>query len=300
MARWPVIDERLLLERFAMEHDEYLAFLSEYIATAPVREYTPELHARATGYPYERPARSYVMEAGAVTPLAELDDPSREAVLARYTSPESGRVPLLAIGSNGAPGTLKLKFAHFPAAADRDVLVLTGHLHDHDIGPQAGATAYGSMPATIFASPGTRVRASLVWLTHTQFIQLLWSEVSYHLGRLTARFAGDEPGTDADAVLVFVSRFGTFAPEGEPLALAAVPAIGRTARAVTQEEALTLAARVAYGPEATAEDLLREIFVSAVTVLHERGPAIRALGIPFVSDAFERYPLPTEPAGPAD
>lgn len=292
MTRWPVIDERLLLERFAMEPHEHLAFLAEYFAQAPAREYTPELHARATGYPYERPARSYVMEGGTVTPLAELDDAAREAVVARYTDPDGARVPLLAIGSNGAPATLKLKFAHFPNAADRDVLVLTGHLHDHDIGPQAGATAYGSMPATVFASPGTRVRASLVWLTRAQFVQLTWSEVSYHLGRLTARFAGDEPGTDADAVLVFVSRFGTFAPEGEPLALAAVPALDRTARAVTQEEALTLAARAAYGPGSDAEELLREVFACAGAVFTDRGPAIRALGLPFVSERFERYPLP--------
>lgn len=44
------------------------------------------------------------------------------------------------------------------------------------------------------------------------------------------------------------------------MALAAIPARGRTARALTQRELLDVAARMVMGPDAQAEDLMRAIF----------------------------------------
>ena len=71
---------------------------------------------------------------------------------------------------------------------------------------------YGSMPATLFPSPGTAVGATVLWVTPTQFTQLAWSEITYRLGRLRARFDVEESADGFEEVLVFVSRFGTFCP----------------------------------------------------------------------------------------
>ena len=94
------------------------------------------------------------------------------------------RLPVLAIGSNAAPEVLERKFAHFPEEEDRAVLALTGRLHDFDVGFAAQPALYGSMPATLFPSPGTAVAATVLWVTPAQLTQLVWSEISYRLGRL--------------------------------------------------------------------------------------------------------------------
>ena len=50
--------------------------------------------------------------------------------------------------------------------------MLTGWLEDFDVGPAASLAPTGYMPATLFASPGTRVRAGIVWATAAQVTQL--------------------------------------------------------------------------------------------------------------------------------
>jgi hypothetical protein len=196
----------------------------------------------------------------------------RDAAIAEHSGGGEGRRPLLAIGSNGAPDVLLRKFAHFEDERDRSLLALTGRLHDFDVGFAAQPAIYGALPATLFPSPGTEVSATVLWVTPAQFTQLAWSELSYRLGRLETRFEVDEGGAVFDEVLVFVSRFGAFRIDGEPVALAAVPAARRNARALTQEQALDAAAAIALGPGARAEQLVRalhEDFVGLVPRLVE-------------------------------
>ena len=72
--------------------------------------------------------------------------------------------------------------------------MLAGDLHDFDVGPAAYPTAYASFPATLFVSPGTALRASVLWVTPVQLTALTWTEVSYRLGRLAPiRFEPDLP-----------------------------------------------------------------------------------------------------------
>src|SRR6185312_14624235 len=93
---------------------------------------------------------------------------------------KSERYPLLGFGSNGSPETLMLKFAHL-SEQDRHVLVVAGDLYDFDVGAAAAVTFYGSLPGTIFASPGTAVRASVLWVTAAQLVALTWTEITYRL-----------------------------------------------------------------------------------------------------------------------
>src|SRR4051794_33889589 len=188
------------------------------------RAYDDAVLERALGYPWARPATSYLLRDGVAGPA----DPDALDLTARH--------PLLAFGANGSPEGLARKLAHFEEPEDRSVLVLAGHLHGWDVGPAAMVTLYGSMPATIFPSPGTRVRAAITWVTPRQLTQLTWSEISYALGRpRDAHFEPDEPAAhDLTGFCAYASRWGAFAPHGEPTALAAVPARGRTAAPRTQ------------------------------------------------------------------
>jgi hypothetical protein len=149
------------------------------------------------------------------------------------------------------------------------------------------------MPATLFESPGTAVRAAVLWLTASQVTQLAWSEVPYRLGRLdTARFAVDDGEVDVDQLLVFIHRLGSFCIGDEPVALAAVPAAGRTGPAWTQEELLDEAARRILSPDATAADLVRAVYEDIGTVFQGVVERLWPSGRPLPAELWTPYPAP--------
>ncbi|HEX6456387.1 MAG TPA: hypothetical protein VF009_07700 [Solirubrobacterales bacterium] len=292
MPEWPPISEPELLARLALPDEEFKEWVAELARSLPAREFEPAMLERALGYPWERPAGSYEWRDGAVRPFAGLEEPEREELIKRYASGGGPRLPLLAIGSNAAPEVLQRKFGHFPPGEERAVLALSGHLHEFDIGAAAQPTIYGSMSATPFESPGTAVAATVLWVTPAQFTQLTWSEMTYHLGRLHTRFEIADAEMGFDDVLVFASRFGTFNVEGEPAALAAVPARDRSARAFTQRELLDHVAALALGPDADAETLLRAICEDLPGLLPKVAATVRRHGVPLRSERW----VPFEPA----
>jgi hypothetical protein len=296
-APWPAIEEPELLARLATDHDGFTSLFASGVASLGPRTFTPEVLERALRYPWSRPARSYVLEGGTVRVLHALGVGDQDAVLERYTGAAACRTPLLAFGSNGAPETLVRKFAHFDAAADRDVLVLAGHLHDFDVGASSHPTLYGSMPATLFPSPGTAVRCATVWVTPAQFTQLAWSELSYGLGRLTTRFEADEPQYHVEAVIGFVSRFGAFSPGSahEPVALAAIPARRRRARPFSQEHVLDHAARIVLGPGSRSAALVRRVFEDYAALWKRLSATLHRHGVPFRSERWTPFPGTTDP-----
>jgi hypothetical protein len=92
-----------------------------------------------------------------------------------------------------------------------------------------------------------------------QLTQLCWTEIGYRFGRLDGvRFAADQDGLELGTVFAYAARLGTFCPDGEPLALAAIPATGRTARACSQRELLDRAAALMGFDD--AEALVRALF----------------------------------------
>lgn len=290
MASWPPIEEPELLARLALGEAEFRQMVGEIAGAVPAREFEAEALERAVGYPWARPPGSYELRDGEARLLAALPAAEREELIERYRGAAAGRVPLLAIGSNAAPEVLERKFAHFEVAEDRALLALTGWLRDFDVGPAASVALYGSMPATIFPSEGTEVAATVLWVTAAQFTQLTWSEVTYWLGRLHTPFAVEEAEAGFDDVLVFVSRFGCFCPDREPVALAAVPARGRTALALTQEELLGVAAALALGPGSTPEDLVRACCEDMGALAARLAETVWSHQRPFESAAWTPYP----------
>jgi hypothetical protein len=289
VSEWPPIAEPELLDRLALDDRQFREFVRTLAGKVPPRAYEVASFELAVGYPWARPEGSYQLTSAGIGLLAGLEEADMDGVLARFTSPDAGRRPVLAIGSNAAPETLERKFAHFPDEDDRAVLALTGRLHDFDVGVAAQPTMYGSMPATLFPSPGTEVCATVLWVTPTQFTQLAWSEFSYWLGKLQTRFDVDGGATGFDEVLVFVSRFGAFCVEERPVALAAIPAAGRTAEALSQEQLLDAAAMLAIGPEADAEMLVRAIFEDMSQIAPKIAATVHKASLPFASESWTPF-----------
>lgn len=262
---WPPIVEPELLARLALDDDEFYAAARKISELWGRREYTPALLERALGYPWERPTGSYLLRGDRVELLSDVAPGERESTVEAFTT---DRHPILSFGGNGAPEWLTTKFAHFWEEENKEVLVLAGELHDVDVGAAASVSPLGYMPGTLFASPGTAVRAAMVWCTTAQLTQLTWSEVPYQLGRLEdAGFVMDEADVEVEQVFAYVSRFGAFCVDEEPIALAAVPARNRTATELTQEELLDLVAPRLLRPGASAEDLVRATWEDMAAVI---------------------------------
>ena len=289
MSGWPPIEEPELLARLRMNDAEFDAFIGAVVAGLEPRRCDAAAVALALGYPWARPPGSYLLSGEAVELLASLEPGDRDHLIARLTNPGNGRLPVLSIGSNAAPEMLARKFAHFGGEEDRAVLALTGRLHDFDVGVAAWVTMYGSMPATLFPSPGTAVGATLLWVTPAQFTQLAWSEITYRLGRLRTRFDVDESSAGFDEVLVFVSRFGAFCPGGDPAALATIPASKRTAPALTEQQLLDRAAVLALGPDARAETLVGAIFADPTATVAKIAATVRKTALPLASERWTPF-----------
>jgi hypothetical protein len=287
--KWPPIDEPELLARLALDDRRFRELVGELFAKLPPRECDESALELALGYPWARPAGSYRLSGAEIEPLADLDRAKRGRELDRFSSGAEGRVPVLAIGSNASPRTLERKFAHFSAQADREVLVLSGRLRDFDIGVAPQPALYGSLPATPFPSPGVEVAASVLWVTPNQITQLTWSELSYRLGRLRARFEAGDVEVGFDEVLVYVSRWGAFCVDDSPVAQAAIPARGRTARALTQRQLLDQAAELAIGPGAGAEALVRAIFEEAAAIAPRIAASVHPRSLPFASERWTLF-----------
>ncbi|GAC1437533.1 MAG: hypothetical protein NVSMB51_11770 [Solirubrobacteraceae bacterium] len=293
MATWPRITESWLLQRLAMSDEEFDALLAAWAAQIPRRTYETAMLARAFAYPWSRPQGSFVLTGAGTQMMDELTATSREAVVDRFRSGtgRDERWPLLAFGANAAPDELAQRLARIPDEDHREVLVLSGYLHDFDVGAAPQPTLiYGAMPGTLFPSPGTAVRAAVLWVTAAQFTHLASGEISYHVGRLQTRFAADETALSLNGVLAFVSRFGAFCVDGQPVAMSAIPARGRVADALSQEQLLDAAAKLSLGAEASAQMLVRAIFED----LAEIGPKILATVRPasqaFRSDRWTPFP----------
>ena len=265
MRDWPPITERELLERLALDDEQFVAKFRTLSTVWGRREFQRTVLQRALAYPWERPAGSYILRGSEVQLLKEVEAAERVSTVEAVVE---DRHPLLSYGGNAAPASLTTKFAHFPDEEDRTVLVLAGELHDFDVGPAASLAPTGYMPATLFASRGTRVRAAIVWATAAQATQLTWSEIPYRLVRLDdARVVMDDAEFEVDDCFAYTHRLGSFCIDGAPVALAAVPAIDRTASALTQEQLLDVAARLVIGPDTRAEDLVRALFEDFAAVI---------------------------------
>jgi hypothetical protein len=92
-------------------------------------------------------------------------------------------------------------------------------------------------------------------------------------------------------VIVFISRYGGFCLDGEPVVLAALSARERRFRALTQEEVLDAAALMTLGEGHGARDLVKAAFENPAAFMAERYPRFKAVAVPFESEHWTEMPV---------
>jgi hypothetical protein len=181
--------------------------------------------ARALGYPYPREPDAFVWREGGVS-------------LFTGEVPE-GAVPVLGYGSNASVEQLDRKFGDLKAAV---IPTLPFELVDWDVVYAPFISHYGSIPATLAPSPGTRVQVWLQWLTPPVLARMDETEGVPEVYR---RFRGEQTA--------YLAVAGALALDGAPVALAEVPAEGRRFPALRQWEVQ----RELAGPE-QVEEFIRQ------------------------------------------
>jgi hypothetical protein len=200
---------------------------------------------RAESYPFDLPFGSYRY---------------REGLHEAFDAVDSGRRPVLAVGSNGAPSQLASKFGQCPEG----IPVTRAVLRDYAVVYSAHFAAYGSLPATLFQVPGCRSWVFVTWLTEAQLTAMHGSEGvgdRYDFVQLRPGDVEDETVGRLDGVGVYLSRAGALSHDGMAIRVADVPTTGCTLPALTQRAALRWAhMRVApaLSYEAFVERLVNE------------------------------------------
>lgn len=211
-------------------------------------------HARA--YPFAIPAASFLFVDGAARHLR----PGETFAEHHYAD----RVPVIACGSNRSPARLAEKFPD-----GGDVPVERAWLRDFDVVFSAHITGYGSVPATLAPSPGTRVEVSITWLDAAQLAVMHASETRgenydyVKLARLDLTLEGDGRWHRALAeAYAYQSRRGALSVDDGPVALGAVRAEGRIFPVMSQDEILA-AVHAKVGGTEPVDDFVEQNVIHA-------------------------------------
>jgi hypothetical protein len=211
----------------------------------------------AEGYPYPRPAGSYLFDDGALRPLKAPWHERRTAVIA--------------CGSNGAPARLIQKFAGTGAR----IPVTPAWLHGYAVVYSAHFTSYGALPATLHPWPGARTRLCVTWLDAGQLERMHESEgvgERYDYVLLEQLELGiDGHGVVASAG-AYLSRRGPLAQDGSPVRLAEVLTQGCDLPAYSQPAMLRRMHRL-LAPDESYAVFMNRILAS----LEDRGRATAGL-----------------------
>lgn len=223
----------------------------------------------ALGYPYLLPKRSYIVDGRDV----------RDMSTGEIHEFRSGRVPVLAVGSNQSPEQIVRKFSHLdcpPIPCERC------EVQDFDSVYSAHVTGYGSIASCLHPSPGTRVTLFVNWLHEDHMPRMHETELgneNYCYAALEDIRIVTEFGLELETVYFYCSNAGAFAPNGAPVPLAEVPAQNRQWQARSQREMQNEIHAM------TAPDLNFEGFItSSVSDTDERNrrkAVIREFGMPF-------------------
>ncbi len=250
----------------------------------------------AKRYPFPRPGYFFLYVDGEALRLLSLDESLEEAevdvdgrsvragTLLRQRgiaipAPLGQRTPVLAYGANAAPERLQRKFGPVGPAV---FPVLQARLHGFDIVHAAHISSYGAVPATIAPSPGTVCDIAITCLDPRELARMHETEFRRHTYRFgPLRNIRLEPDLlpPMETVSTYVGGYGHIAPEGAPLALAAIRAEGRRFRTCSQTEALEAIQAMLGVPGPLDDFILGAVDDEAVRL--ERTARLRAEAQPF-------------------
>lgn len=224
---------------------------------------------RALGYPYTLPDASYIVDNGAVLPLLAAEMPRHR----------TGRIPVLAIGSNQSPDQIRRKFSGpdwLPIPCEKC------RLEEFDTVFSAHITAYGSIAAALHPSPGTTVSLFINWLDESHMSHMHATELgneNYVYARLDGVRVLTEFSHEMTSVYFYRSNTGAYAPKNQPIPLAEVPADNRRWKAMRQIDVQSFV-HARSEPECTLEDFVLSS-ISKTETRRSRTAELRTQAIPF-------------------
>jgi len=221
--------------------------------------------------------------------------PDRTSAALREGHPAltEGRTPVIGYGSNQSPEQLRRKYG----ANVSPIPVQRAWLDDHDVVYAAHFASYGSLPAALRHTPGTRVAVAVNWLDNAQLAVMHPTEQqNYHYARLTGIGLHLAEGGTLDSACVYLGFRGHVARDGLALALAEVEAQNRTLPALGQLDALRLM-RDLMAPEETLSAFERG-HIDDAALRAERVAALLAFAVEATHAVHEvlGYDLPVEEA----
>lgn len=229
--------------------------------------------ARAAGYPYGITATSFMLVGGEARPF--------DAALTR------GRTPVIGYGSNQSPEQLCRKYG----ANRSPIPVQRAWLDDHDVVYSAHFASYGSLPAALRHTPGTRVAVAVNWLDDDQLAAMHPTErQNYHYARLNGIALHLAEGEMLASACVYLGFRGHVARDGAAIALAEVQAENRTLPALGQLAALALM-RDHMAPGLALADFVRA-HIDDAALRADRVAALRALSVAVAHAAHDVIAYP--------
>lgn len=169
----------------------------------------PDDIARALGYPYARPAGSFLFSCGRAQDLP----------------PETGfdgRIPVLACGSNAAPDQLLRKYG---ASADHRIPVTAARLHDICCSYSAHFSGYGSVAAALHTAPGAISDVHITWLNETELTRMHETEAigqNYRYVRIEGVDLTCAEHGAINTIHAYVSLRGSLLMDGSPVTLGGI------------------------------------------------------------------------------
>ena len=238
-----------------------------------------DLVAHAKTYPFPVPGRSYVFRNG--TPHNMSD----------HGFDRSGRMPVLAAGSNQSHEQLARKYSEMPGHVE--IPIQRGLLEDFDSVYAAHLAGYGSVPSTFYPSPGTRVTTYILWLDDAQLNRMHETERNYTYDRLDSVRVEieDTAGSSLQVIeqaYAYTAIVGCVNLDGAPVALAEILAAGRKLRSMKQSDMLDHIRR-RLDPDAPLDTFI-QAHIDDEVLRQERTRALSADALPL---EFERTVLGT-------
>lgn len=207
--------------------------------------------ARALGYPYSRPAGSYLFTGGEARELS--DDAEFE-----------GRLPVLACGSNAAPSQLLRKYG---TSGDFRIPVTAAVLRDICCSFSAHFSSYGSVAAAITHASGAATNVHITWLDPQELKRMHETEAigtNYSFAKLDGVDLHCARAGKLDSVHAYISRRGSLMLDGAPVALGGISGDGIPYQTLDQG-AIQARLRDLLAPGMDLHDFIRQNIADAKT-----------------------------------
>lgn len=169
----------------------------------------PDDIARALGYPYPRPADSFLLSGGATHELPPDTD-------------FSGRTPVLACGSNGAPSQLARKYEKF---SNYSIPVTAAKLQDICCSYSAHFSGYGSVAAALHVAPGAITNVHITWLNEQELKRMHETEaigMNYRYVKIDGIDLTCAAHGAIESINAYVSLRGSLLLDGAPVTLGGI------------------------------------------------------------------------------